>query len=162
MLFCAEIKTSNSLCTGGPSLGTKLGLADDIFQQIFPHNTIWKWNVGMGPRGFWESGFKVGKNSPLAKKIAGKISGKNKNNFFGHDFFLLLKLKMQYFVQESAAKFTLFIFCKNSFSKILFFGLIFSPIWPYAILCACAIHCSLAILCAPTVCSVLDSCYPVS
>jgi len=52
VLFCAEIKTSNSLCTGGPSLGAKLGLADDILQKIFPHNTIWKWNVGMGPRDF--------------------------------------------------------------------------------------------------------------
>jgi hypothetical protein len=43
------------------------------------------------------------------KKIAGEISAKNKKQLFlGHEFFLLFKLKLQYFVQESAAKFTIF------------------------------------------------------
>jgi hypothetical protein len=40
-------------------------------------------NVGMGARDLSEFGFKVGKNSLPPKKIAGEISAKNKNNFFG-------------------------------------------------------------------------------
>ncbi len=52
---------------------------------------------------------------------------------------------MRFFVQESAAKLTPFYLFKNSFSKILFFLQIMSPIWP------CAILCARAILCAPTV-----------
>ncbi len=39
----------------------------------------------------------------------------------GHEFFLLFKLKLQYFVQESAAKFTIFIFCKKKFFENLVF-----------------------------------------
>jgi hypothetical protein len=40
-------------------------------------------NVGLGPRDLSEFSFKVGENLPPPKKIAGKISAKNKNNFFG-------------------------------------------------------------------------------
>jgi hypothetical protein len=41
----------------------------------------------------------------------------------GHEFFLLLKLKLQYFVQESAAKFTIFylLVCKKKFFENLVF-----------------------------------------
>ncbi len=75
---------------------------------MFPITPPGNGNAGLGPRDLSEFGFKVGKNSPLPKKIAGEISAKNKNNFLGHEFFLLFKLKLQYFVQESAAKFTIF------------------------------------------------------
>ena len=42
------------------------------------------------------------------KKSPAKFWQKIKTTFLGHEFFLLLKLKLQYFVQESAAKFTSF------------------------------------------------------
>jgi hypothetical protein len=66
-------------------------------------------NVGLGPRELSEWGFKVSKKSPPPKKIAGEILAKNKKKLFGDkSFFYFLKLKLQYFVQESAAKFTIF------------------------------------------------------
>jgi hypothetical protein len=37
----------------------------------------------MGPRDLREFGFKVDKNSPPQKKIAGEISAKNKNSILG-------------------------------------------------------------------------------
>ncbi len=40
-------------------------------------------NVGLGPRDLSEFGIKNDENSPPPKKIAGEISTKNKNNFFG-------------------------------------------------------------------------------
>ena len=96
---------------------------------------------------FQNSVLKSAKIRRRRKKSPVKFRQKIKTTFLGHEFFLLFKLKLQYFVQESAAKFTIFfIFCKKkSFSKIQFFLLILSPIWPCAILCAGAI------LCAPTV-----------
>ncbi len=50
---------------------------------MFPITPPGNGNVGLGPRDLSEFGFKVGENSPLPKKIAGEISAKNKNNFFG-------------------------------------------------------------------------------
>jgi hypothetical protein len=82
------------------SLGAKLGLPDEFSQKMFPITPPGNGNVGLGPRDLSEFGFKVGENSPLPKKIASEI--------LGHEFFLLFKLKLQYFVQESAAKFTIF------------------------------------------------------
>jgi hypothetical protein len=55
------------------------------------------------------------------KKSTVKFWQKIKTTFLGHESFLLFKLKMQYFVEESAAKFTIFLFCKKSFLKIKFF-----------------------------------------
>jgi hypothetical protein len=75
---------------------------------MFPKQPPGNGNVGLGHRELSEFGFKVGENSPPPEKIADEISAKNKNNFLGHEFFLLFKLKLQYFVQESAAKFTIF------------------------------------------------------
>ena len=83
MLFCSETETPYILCTGGPSLGAKSGLADDFSQKMFPITPPGNGNVGLGPRDLSEFGFKVGENSPPPKKIAGEISAKNKNNFFG-------------------------------------------------------------------------------
>jgi hypothetical protein len=76
--FCSETETPYILCTGGPSLGAKSGLADDFSQKMFPITPPGNGNVGMGPRDLWEIGFKVDENSPPAKKIASEISNKKK------------------------------------------------------------------------------------
>jgi hypothetical protein len=62
-------------------------------------------------------------------------------------FFYFLSKNRNILFKNLLLNLPFFIFCKKSFSEILFFGLILSPIWPCAILCASAI------LCAPTVCS---------
>jgi hypothetical protein len=108
VLFCSKTETHLTLCSGGPSLRAKLGLPDEFSQKMFPITPPGNGNVGLGPRDLSEFGFKVGKNSPPPKKTAGKIRQKIKTTFLGHEFFLLFKLKLQYFVQESAAKYTIF------------------------------------------------------
>jgi hypothetical protein len=50
VLFCSETETLYTLCTGGPSLGAKSGLADDFSQKMFPITPPGNGNVGMGPR----------------------------------------------------------------------------------------------------------------
>ena len=70
-------------CTSGTSLRAKSGLSDEFSQKMFPITPPGNGNVGLGPRDLSEFGFKVGENSPPPKKIAGEISAKNKNNFFG-------------------------------------------------------------------------------
>ncbi len=70
-----------------------MGLPDEFSQKMFPITPPGNGNVGLGPRDLSEFGFKVGENSPPPKKIAGEISAKN---------------ILQCFVQESAAKFTIF------------------------------------------------------
>jgi hypothetical protein len=50
---------------------------------MFPITSPGNGNEGLGPRDLSEFGFKVDENSPPRKKIAGEISAKNKNNFFG-------------------------------------------------------------------------------
>ncbi len=42
------------------------------------------------------------------KKSLAKFRQKIKTTFLEHEFFLLFKLKLRYFVKESAAKFTIF------------------------------------------------------
>jgi hypothetical protein len=81
--FAAKLKSTILLCSAGPSLGAKLGLPDEFSQKMFPITPPGNGNVGLGPRDLSEFGFKVGENSPPPKKIAGEISAKNKNNFFG-------------------------------------------------------------------------------
>ena len=108
MLFCSKTETHYTLCSAGPSLGAKFGLPDEFSQKMFPITPPGNGNVGLGPRDLSEFGFKVGENSPPPKKIAGEILAKKNPTFFGHEFFLLFKLKLQYFFQESAAKFTIF------------------------------------------------------
>ena len=83
VLFCSKTETHYTLCTGGPSLRAKSGLPDEFSQKMFPITPPGNGNVGLGPRDLSEFGFKVGENSPPPKKIAGEISAKNKNNFFG-------------------------------------------------------------------------------
>ncbi len=78
---CTE--THLTLCSGGPSLGAKLGLPDEISQKMFPITPPGNGNVGLGPRDLSEFSFKVGENLPPPKKTAGEISAKNRNNFFG-------------------------------------------------------------------------------
>jgi hypothetical protein len=120
--FAAKLKsTISTLCSAGPSPRAKLGLPDEFSQKMFPLTPPGNGNVGLGPRDLSEFGFKVGENSPPPKKIAGEIWQKIKTTFLGHEFFLLFKLKLQYFVLESAAKFTIFIFCKKKFFKNLVF-----------------------------------------
>ena len=79
VLFCSKTEKHY---TPGPSLGAKLGLPDEFSQKMFPITPPENENVGLGPRDLSEYGFKVGKNSLPPKKTAGKISEKNKNNFF--------------------------------------------------------------------------------
>jgi hypothetical protein len=85
-----------------------LGLPDEFSQKMFPITPPGNGNVGLGPRDPSEFDFKVGENSPPRKKSMAKFRQKIKTFFLGHEFFLLFKLKLQYFVQESAAKFTIF------------------------------------------------------
>ncbi len=90
VLFRSETETRFIFCTHRTSLGAKSGLSDEFSQKIFPITSPGNGNVGLGPRDLSEFGFKVGKNSPPPKKIAGKISA----TFWGHESFLLFKLKL--------------------------------------------------------------------
>jgi hypothetical protein len=108
VLFRSKTETHLTFCSGGPSLGAKLGLPDEFCQKMFPITPPGNGNVGLGPRDLSEFGFKVGENLPPPKKPLAKFRQKIKTTFLGHEFFLLFKLKLQYFVQESAAKFTIF------------------------------------------------------
>jgi hypothetical protein len=83
VLFCSKTEKHYTLCSAGPSLRAKLGLPDEFSQKMFPITPAGNGNVGLRPRDLSEFGFKVGENSPPQKKIAGEISAKNKNNFFG-------------------------------------------------------------------------------
>ncbi len=83
VLFCSKTEKHYTLCSAGPSLGAKLGLPDEFSHKMFPITPPGNGNVGLEPRDLSEFGFKVGKNLPPPKKIAGEISAKNKNNFFG-------------------------------------------------------------------------------
>jgi hypothetical protein len=49
-------------------------------------------NIGNGYRDLLESGFKIGENSPMPKKLPAKCLQKIKTTFLEH--FPLLKLKM--------------------------------------------------------------------
>jgi hypothetical protein len=82
VLFCSKTETHLTLCSGGPSLGAKLGLPDEFSQKMFPITPPGNGNVGLGLRDLSEFGFKVGKNSPPPKKTAGEISAKNKKKIF--------------------------------------------------------------------------------
>jgi hypothetical protein len=81
VFFCSETETHNTLCTCGPSLGAKSGLPDEFSQKMFPITPPGNWNLGLGPRDLSEFGFKVNKNSPPPKKIAGEVSAKIKTTF---------------------------------------------------------------------------------
>ncbi len=56
-VFCSEIKMRYTLYmrytlrAGGPSLGAKLGLANDFSQNFFPITPPGNGNVAMSPRG---------------------------------------------------------------------------------------------------------------
>ncbi len=89
--------------------------------NCFPITPPVNGNLGSGYKYLLESGFKVGENLLMPKKSPAKFWHKIKTYFLQHDYFPLLKLKMWFFVQECAAELPLFIFCKNYFSKILFF-----------------------------------------
>jgi hypothetical protein len=82
--FFSKTETRFIFCLSGTSLGAKSGLSDEFSQKMFPIITSpGNGNVCLGPRDLSEFGFKVDENSPPPKKIAGEISTKNKNNFFG-------------------------------------------------------------------------------
>ncbi len=51
------------------------------------------------------------------KKSPAKFRQKIKTTFLGHEYFLLLKLKLRYFVQESAAKLTIIYLLEKTFFK---------------------------------------------
>jgi hypothetical protein len=48
VLFCSKTEMHLTLCSGGPSLGAKLGLPDEFSQKNVPHNTTWKWECRPG------------------------------------------------------------------------------------------------------------------
>ncbi len=76
---------------------------------MFPITPPGNGNVGRGPRDpFQNSVLKSAKIRRRRKKSTAKLWQKIKTTSLGHEFFLLFKLKLQYFVQESAAKFTIF------------------------------------------------------
>jgi len=76
-----------------PSLEAKLGIPDEFPPNCFPITPPRNGNIGNGYRDLLESGFKIGENSPMPKKIAGKIFTKNKNNFFRTCLFSTFKAK---------------------------------------------------------------------
>jgi hypothetical protein len=55
----------------------------NFLKKCSPLTSSGNGNVGLGPRDLSEFGFKVNENLPPPKKIAGEISAKNKNYFFG-------------------------------------------------------------------------------
>jgi hypothetical protein len=59
-----------------------LEIPDEFPPNCFPKTPPRNGNIGNGYRVLLESGFKVGENSPMPKKIAWRNFYKNKNNFF--------------------------------------------------------------------------------
>ncbi len=111
--FAAKLK-STILCALLDHLSEQnWGFLMNFSQKMFPKTPPGNGNVGLGPRDLPGFGFKVGKNSPRRKNRRRNFG--TKKTFLGLEFFLLFKLKLQYFVQESAAKCTIFIFCKKKF-----------------------------------------------
>ncbi len=105
-----------------PSLGVKFGIPDEFPPNCFPITPPRNGNIGNGYRVLLESGFKVGKNSPMPKKIApSKFLQKKTTTFLEHDHFPLLKLKMWFFVQECAAELPFLTPVKIIFQNLVFF-----------------------------------------
>jgi hypothetical protein len=50
------------------SLGAKFGIPDEFSPNCFPITPPRNWNIGNGHKDLVESGFKIGENSPIAKK----------------------------------------------------------------------------------------------
>ncbi len=79
MPFCGEIGMPYTLCVrysfcdGGPSLGAKLGLANDFPLNFFPITPPGNGSVARGPRDLSESDFIVGEKSLPPKKTTGEI-----------------------------------------------------------------------------------------
>ena len=57
VLFCSKTETHHTLCSGGPSLGAKLGLPDEFSQKMFPITPPGNGIVGLGPRDISQFGF---------------------------------------------------------------------------------------------------------
>jgi hypothetical protein len=96
--FGSEIETRYTSCVRytlcvGDHLGAKFGIPDEFSPNCFPITPPRNGNIGNGHKDLVESGFKIGENSPIPKKIAGKIFTKNKNNFFGTCLFSTFKAK---------------------------------------------------------------------
>ncbi len=104
-------------CASRPSLGAKSGLADDFSQKFFHLTPYRNRNVGRVPETFQNPVFLVTANSQPQKKNCWRNFRENKNNFLGTWLFSPFKAKIWFFVQESAAEFIPFIFCKNNFWK---------------------------------------------
>ncbi len=82
-----------TLGAGRPSFRAKLGLADDFLPNFFPMTPPGNGTVGRGYRDLLENGLKSAKIRCRQIFPAGEILTKNTNNFLGHDYFPLLKLK---------------------------------------------------------------------
>ena len=108
VLFCSKTEKHYTLCSAGPSLGAKLGLPDEFSQKMFPITPPGNGNVTWDLGTFQNLVLKSAKIRRRRKKSPAKFRQKIKTIFLGHEFFLLFKLKLQHFVQESAAKFTIF------------------------------------------------------
>jgi hypothetical protein len=83
VLFAAKLKHTILFALVDHLSEQNLGFLMNFLKKMFPITPPGNGNVGLGPRELSEWGFKVGKNSPPPKKIAGEISAKNENNFFG-------------------------------------------------------------------------------
>ncbi len=99
-----------------------MGIPDEFPPNCFPITPPRNGNIGNGHKDLLESGFKIGENSPMPKKIAGKIFTKNKNNFFRTCLFSTFKAKnVVFFVQECAAELPFLSSVKIIFQKFRFF-----------------------------------------
>ncbi len=101
-----------------PSLGAKFGIPDEFSPNCFPITPPRNGNIGNGYRDLLESGLKSAKIRRFQKKSHGEIFTKNKNNFFRTWLFSTFKSKNVIFFKRMCCWISLFIYCKNNFSKL--------------------------------------------
>ncbi len=122
VLFCSKTEKHYTLCSAGPSLGAKLGLLMNFLKKCSPKHHLEMGMQAWDLETFQNSVLKLAEIRRRRKNSLAKFRQKIKTTFQGHEFFILFKLKLQYFVQESAAKFTIFyLLLKKVFRKFSFF-----------------------------------------
>ena len=117
----SKLPSSTVLCASVTISRSKIWDPDEFSPNCFPITPPRNGNIGNGYRDLLESGFKVGENSPMPKKIAGEMFTKNRNNFFGTCLFSTFKAKNVIFCSRMCCWITHFISCKKIFQKFSFF-----------------------------------------